>query len=533
MKKILLYTGLASVVLTGCTKDFNAINTNPINTTAATFDPNYLLSNSQWTFVDAVAGYNGPFLFQNGWTQIMASTSSGGASYHSNDDKYVASGNTLDYQGRSWSNEYRAASLAYEMQSLTTGKTAYANLNSIAVIMKVLALQKVTDIYGDCPYTQALQAKAGVSLPVYDKQQAVYTAMLTDLDGAISKLDASKDVPSADEFYAGNIAKWKKFGYSLMLKLAMRLTKVDAATAKTWAEKAYAGGTFAAVSDDAIVKADNTNGYGNGYANALRVTDDLYQVRWGKTFIDWLKAKADPRLGVIAEVPPAGLAANQTMATGNSTAASQKGLPNGYDLNGAATDITTSSSYTGGTGSGSDFTKLGLYSRPTQFYRDQSGPLFVLTYAETELLLAEAAVRGWSVGSTASVHYQNGVAAALQSLTSYGSAATISAATATTYAAANPLDISTTTNSLQMINEQIWATTGAEMNFIETWCNWRRSGYPVLTPVVYTGNFSGGTIPRRQPYPPSESSLNSANYTTAVSGLTGGDVWTARVWWDK
>ncbi|MEP7371965.1 MAG: SusD/RagB family nutrient-binding outer membrane lipoprotein [Chitinophagaceae bacterium] len=533
MKKALIYIGLFAVMFTGCTKDFDAINTNPVATSAGTFNPNYLLSNLQFDFMNSITGYNGPFLFQAGWVQVFASTSSGSANYHSNDDKYVASGNTLDYQGRTWNNGYRSASEAYEMQNLTKDNPLYSNLNNIAVIMRVLAIQKITDIYGDAPYLEALQGKTGVTLPVYDNQQSIYTNMLKDLETATAALDPSKDKPSSDQFYKGDIAKWKKFGYSLMLQVAMRLTKADAATAKTYAEKAAAGGTFAGVADDAIIKGDDANGFTNGNGSALGVTDDLYQVRWSKTIIDWLVAKADPRLGVVAEVPADGLAANNSLAAGNNTAGIQKGLPNGYDLNGGATDISASPSYTGGTGTGGDFTKLGKYSRPRSFYRNRSGPFLVLTYAETELLLAEAAVRGFAVSGNASTHYKNGVSAALQSLSAYGTDATISATIADAYAIANPLDISSTNASLKDINEQIWVATGTFLNYVEAWSNWRRSGYPVLTPVVYTGNFSGGTIPRRQPYPPSEISLNPANYKAAVTGLSTGDSWTSKVWWDK
>jgi hypothetical protein len=157
----------------------------------------------------------------------------------------------------------------------------------------------------------------------------------------------------------------------------------------------------------------------------------------------------------------------------------------------------------------------------------------VLTYAETELLLAEAAARGWSVGGTALTHYANGVSAALQSLATLGADGAISAATADAYALAHPLNITTLDASLKQINEQYWATTGAFFNYMEAWVNWKRSGYPVLTPVNYTGNFSGGVIPRRQPYPPVEASINGTNYTEAAGRITGGDTWSSRVWWDK
>ena len=533
MKKLLIYTGLASMMITGCTKNFDEVNTNPTAATPANMDPNYFLSQIQWDFVDGTAGYQGPILFQDGWVQIFASTSSGSANYHSNEDKYVASSNTLDYQGRTWNQEYHSASVAYEMKTITDGKSQYTNLNAIATIMKVMALQKITDIYGDIPYSQALQGKTAVTQPAYDGQQAIYTSMLTELSAAVAQLDATKDKPTSDQFYNGDITKWKKLGYSVMLKVAMRLTKADPATAKTYAEKAAAGGTFASNADNAIVLADNAKGFGNGNANALRVTDDLYQVRWSKTLIDWLTVKADPRLGVIAEVPIAGLKENSSMDAGDNTPANQKGLPNGYDLNGGATDVSKAPGYAGTTGTGADATELGKYSRPRGFYRNQSGPLYVLTYAETELLLAEAAVRGWNVGGTAASHYKNGVSGALQSLSAYGSDATISATIADAYATANPLDVSSTANSLKAINEQIWAATGIQLNFVEAWSNWRRSGYPVLTPVNYTGNFSNGTIPRRQPYPATEASTNPSSYKAAVSGLSNGDVWTSKVWWDK
>lgn len=538
MRKALLYTSLAAfVALAGCTKNFDKINTDPTKASPGNFDPNYFLSTSQWTYVDGIMGYNGAILFQSGWVQIISSTSSGAANYYSNADKYAPSSNTNDYLGRAWERGYRAAGMANEILKVTAGNANLVNVNSAAAIMKVLELQHVTDIYGDIPYSQAFQAGSGNSLPVYDKQQDVYNAMLQELDAAITKMDAAKAKPSADIFnYKGDVAQWKKFGYSLMLRIAMRLTKADAAKAKTYAEKAAAGGTFAGIADNAYVLPNNANGYTNQNARALRTVEDFYSVRWSKKLIDYLKAANDPRLSVIAEVPQAGLANNNAIGlAGDNTAANQLGQPNGWDLNGGATDISKSPGYPGGTGTGANVTPIGRYSRPRYaVYLDFNTPVFVLTYAETELLLAEAAARGWSAAGTAAQHYKNAVSAALQSLATFSAAnATISAATADAYATANPLNVSSLDASLKMINEQYWATNGAFMNFVEAWNNWKRSGYPDLTPVNYTGNFSGGVIPRRQPYPSTESTTNGANYKAAVSSLTGGDTWTSKVWWDK
>ena len=536
MKKLFLYISLAVLLFqTACTKDFESINTDPTQSSPANFNSDYFLSSSQASYINAITGYNGAILFQSGWAQIFSSTSSGAANYYSNMDKYVPSGNTNDYAARIWRTNYRGASLAQEIIKNYGTNADKVNVVSAATIMKVLNMQSITDMYGDCPYSEALKGSESLTQPKYDKQQDVYNAMLADLESAVTKFDASKAKPGADLFYAGDVTKWKKLGYSLMLRIAMRLTKVDAAKAKTYAEKAAAGGTFASSADDAFIKGDDANGYRSENCRALATPADFYQVRWSKVLIDYLKSTSDPRLGAIAEIPPAGLTASQDPAlTGDNKPESQVGLPNGWDLNGGATDISKAPGYPGTSGTGADITPIGKYSRPRSVvYTNFNSPQFVITYAETELLLAEAAVRGWSVGGTAAGHYANAVGAAFQSLGTLSASAAISTSATTTYVAAHPLDVTSQTASLKMINEQYWATTGILMNFNEAWTNWRRSGYPALTPVVYAGNFSGGVIPRRQIYSTDEATANGANYKIGVASLTGGDTWSARVWWDK
>jgi hypothetical protein len=541
MKRITKYIAVTAMLFVfGCTDDFESINTDPNKTSAEVFNANYLLSQSQFTFSNT--GYS-QLLFQSMWTQVLAST----FSYYGNGDKYVASGSFVAYQSRIFEEDYNAASRAFEMQNLTKDKPDLSNLYNIGTIMKVLSIAHITDCYGDAPYSEALRAKEGSLLPKYDTQQEIYTSMLTELEVAVNNLDAAKSGPTADLFYAGDIAKWKKFGYSLMLRFAMRLTKADPASAKTWAEKAAAGGTFASVADNAKVMTDNSIGNGNATTGALRVPDDYREVRWSKTFIDYLKARNDPRISAIAEISKTGYTnnTNQDLA-GDNTLGIQIGLPNGHDLNGGATDISKSASFPGDSPADpaikdDKVARVGKYSRPrTAIYLDRSGANFILTYGETELLLAEAKVRGWNVGSTtAADHYKNGVLGSIASLKQFnavaGADASITAAVTASnaYIAANPLDMSSTENSLKQINEQLWITTGTLFNFIETWSNWRRSGYPVLTPVVYPGGFSGGTIPRRIPYGASEPTNNPAAYAEAVGRLGGTDSFTARIWWDK
>jgi hypothetical protein len=519
------------VSLMGCTKaQLNNINTDPTKSTGTNFDPNDLLSTAQLNYANT--GYY-QLVYESTMMQVLAST----YFYYDNGDKYINEGNFTDYQGAIFSQGYTEAGDIREMQQLCMQKDSagYSNLINIGNIMFVMILQRVTDMYGDCPYSQADMAAQGIKYPVYDRQQDIYNEMLSDLNSAISKLDVNKPKPTADLFYNGDISKWKKFGYSLMLRIAMRLTRVDPPTAEQWAEKAAAGGTFADITDNAIVQTDASNANSqNATSFALRTLTDYQQVRWSKTLIDYLRLNKDPRLSVIGEVPPAGLSNNgdETIA-GNPDSSVQIGLPNGYDLLGGSTDISNAPGYPGGTSSGADFAPLGNYSRPkTSVYLKLGGPIFVLTYDETELLLSEAKVRGWNIVGSAQQHYANGVTGAFQSLTQLDPQTEISQVSINNYLNLHPLDQSSLANSLQMINLQYWTATGTDFDFIETWCNWRRSGYPNLTPVNYPGNITMGTIPRRMIYLSSEILTNPVNYKAAVARLQGGDVLTARVWWD-
>ncbi|HYH14822.1 MAG TPA: SusD/RagB family nutrient-binding outer membrane lipoprotein, partial [Flavisolibacter sp.] len=155
------------------------------------------------------------------------------------------------------------------------------------------------------------------------------------------------------------------------------------------------------------------------------------------------------------------------------------------------------------------------------------GPTFLVTYAQTELLLAEAAKRGWSVGTDAATHYRNGVRAAMEQLSQYNSSASISSSQIDAYLAAHPYNDA---NAFEQINTQYWAASF--LDWYEVWSNWRRSGYPNLTPVNYPGNATGGQIPRRMTYSTSESSANAANFQEAIN-RQGANNFTTRVWWDK
>jgi len=529
MKKIFIYIALSAVVFaTSCSKEHLAeTNTDPKAGTGSNTDPNFLLSSGQLGYANT--GYT-QLLYQSMMMQGLAST----LGYYGNGDKYVNTSGTIGYQARIWNEGYTALSKLNQSIKVATAQDPekFKNVIQIAKINQIFLYQRISDAYGAIPFSEALMAESGNVTPKYDDQKSIYTALLTNLDAAITALDPAVATVSGDLYYSGNVTKWKKAGYSLMLRLAMRLTKVDAATAKTWAEKAYTGGVITDVADNAIFKTDGSfDDTRNASTGALLVPDDFQQVRWSKTMINFLKATNDPRVSAIAEVPAAGTANNANNAlAGNNTASIQVGMPNGYDLGEGATNIKNEPNYPGATGTGNDIAPLGGYSRPRiAIYLQQNAPIVTISAAESEFLLAEAAFRGWAVGDNAATHYARAMSAAFNGMVQIGAAATVAAADAAAYVSAHPLVAG---QELKMINEQYWANENATFSFIECWSNWRRSGFPVLTPVVYSGNVTNGTIPRRMIYPSTEKTANGTNYLAAVATLTGGDFLTSRVWWD-
>src|SRR5690606_15392321 len=105
---------------------------------------------------------------------------------------------------------------------------------------KTVVFHRLTDMYGDVPYLESgLAFYQQIYKPKYDTQKAIYEHMLAELEDATAKLNANATLyPVADIVYDGDIQKWKKLGYSMMLRLGMRLSKVEPDNARSWVQKA-------------------------------------------------------------------------------------------------------------------------------------------------------------------------------------------------------------------------------------------------------------------------------------------------------
>jgi hypothetical protein len=168
--------------------------------------------------------------------------------------------------------------------------------------------------------------------------------------------------------------------------------------------------------------------------------------------------------------------------------------------------------------------------QPSKYISAIEAPYIMMSFAEVQLWMAEAAFRGWSTGSSAAQHFANALDAGVRQMTVYG-APEVSTDVIANFVAANPLVAGT---ELEQINSQLWVNFA--LNGQEAYANWRRSGYPnIIYPNRDPGlNQSNGQIPRRMQYPVTEYLLNEANVKAAAARLpSGSDVWTSRVWWDK
>jgi len=506
-------------LLVACKKDFVKINTDPNQITEGQINFNYLFTNAQLqtsgnTDGNGYEDWRNNLIYSGCMVQHLSSTFP-----YWDGDKYLYS---ATYNSAYWDENYPNAIVnIVDVLQHTKNDTAQANFYQIARIFKAFMFQRLTDMYGDCPYFQAgLGYIAGITAPVYDKQQDIYANLLQELQDAAGKLDPAKtnSIGSADLLYGGDPLAWRQFAASEMLRLAMRLSKVDPAGAQQWAHTAWQLGVIASNTGNAILQHQNVTGTpvvnGNGL---ILLGNDPNGYRLNETFVTFLQQTADPRLPYLATVcANPGLPADK----GDTTALRQLGQPGGYDPpnSGSAHDLIKAPNWPGNQ---NDYSVVNRYT-----FARLEAPTFFLTCAETQLLLAEAARRGWISGDPAA-YYTTGVRAAMTQLAAQAGAGPADGLI-DAWLNTHPYN---TTLGLQQINEQYWVAGFMDEN--ECFANWRRSGYPVLTPVNYPGNVTGGTIPRRFTYPPGEASNNTANYNAAVSRLSSGDKMTSRMWWDR
>ena len=362
-----------------------------------------------------------------------------------------------------------------------------ANVEAVGRIWKTWIFHIVTDMWGDVPYSEAHYG-ADNTTPAYNRQADIYAGMLADLTTAAGMLqnpDAS-DFGGGDLIYGSDFEAWRRFANSLRMRLAMRLSEVDAATARTEFAAAYAAGGFQSNADNATL-----NWPGSPYENPFyenRVIDARDDHGISATLLDTLVSLADPRLPLYAE-PAASDGEYRGHHNGMQT------IPVGTSLD--------------------DFSRIGDFWR----FDGAATPTMIMSYAEVLFLQAEAAWRGWTAGAPATL-YSEAIRASMNPYPVGPSDTEIDDYLAQPVVAYD--------GTLEQILLQKWIALW--MNGPEAWSDNRRTDLPALVPGP---DLILSRIPVRLMYPDTEQSLNLANLNAALAqqGMTSIDLVTP-VWWD-
>lgn len=376
--------------------------------------------------------------------------------------------------------DFQEATLLIEATVPTSavGEAEKANKLAIIELLNVYAFQNLVDIFGDVPYTEALDIEK-IS-PKYDDAATIYANLIVRIDAALGNMDDTEgSFGSADLIYSGDVELWKKFGNSLKLKIAITMADANATLAKSAAEAAVTGGVFTSSDDNALfpfLSATHTNPLYEDLVQSGR--NDFVPAN---TIVDIMNDLGDPRRPYYF-----------TLFEGN---------------------------YLGGSYG---------YNSPYSLYSHIPGAIaapnfngILMTYDEVLFYMAEAAERNFSVGNNVGALYGNAIKA---SILFWGGTET----EANSYVAQPNVNYATAPGTWrEKIGTQAWIALYTRG--LEGYTMWRRMDYPIFNIGSLITTYD--EIPIRFPYPVSEQTLNKASYTAAASAI-GGDLISTPVFWD-
>ncbi|MCJ7449180.1 MAG: SusD/RagB family nutrient-binding outer membrane lipoprotein [Bacteroidales bacterium] len=509
---------LFMIFIVSCQK-LEELNINPNGVDPANAHPYLLMS--------TVLTYTGQSVVGLGFGDIA------GVMQHTQKDGWSGSHNSYDWSDQNWGGYYGILRNAEEMlkKSQDMGLEFY---EGVALIMKAYNYGLITDLWGDAPFSEALFGETGNLKPAYDSQKDIYTGILAYLENANTLLSKNQNEyeginSTQDVLYDGSVAKWQKLANSLALRYYMRISAKESAVAQAGIEKIAGNPDQYPLILDAAE--DATICYiGNSSSDSwpCNTTFDLSETNWRRikmcsTLVERLQALNDPRLAVWANKIEIPIVVDPTK-------------PDGYDEIVAgerviAQNVANNYESTFGVPLNLDPEYIGLppawsmvpqaynlcpnleqaplnphASHLNNIYKKASGGLLksrLMTAAEVNFILAEAALKGWTTGNTAAGHYNAGVKASLESWGLGDSYDTYISQTGVEY-----------NGTLDQIIEQKWIASWTAA--AESWFDYRRTGLPALTPGTVVKR---NAIPLRFYYGTNELLYNPDKVEDAIAGL--------------
>jgi Susd and RagB outer membrane lipoprotein len=381
--------------------------------------------------------------------------------------------------------------------------------------MKVYLYQRFTDYWGPIPYSQVNNNQRSVA---YDAQKDIYADFFVQLDSATTTFAAHAGENAFgpnDQIYGGDVNKWLVFANTLRLRIAMRLSTIDASTAKTQAEKAVAAGVMTTNDQRASLSVTNAS------PNPLPIMLPWNEFRMSATMESILKGFNDPRLaaywGPTVNSVTAGTPIWRGMRNGLS-------VPQQSDPSRAYDNIST------------------MATRWSDPNNQGVTPWDIMLPSEAFFLRAEGALKGWNMGGiTAQDAYNQGIAVSLSywgataaQIAAYqaGMTTPIALPDFATPPQSNLVVAYDPTRAMEQIMTQKWLALFPDG--WEAWAECRRTEFPTLYPVI---NSDDPLVPpaaymRRIEYGPSEYNNNTAAVNAAVATLGGPDASQTRLWWN-
>ena len=367
-------------------------------------------------------------------------------------------------------------------------RTGQENYKPIALFLKSVVILEITKVFGDVPYSESVQATAGIDKPAYDLQQNIYAQVLTDLEQANATLDVDAGALTGDVIYNGDVQKWKKLINTYTLRVLMSLSLKEGNTTLNVKNR------FKAIVDDPTghpIFESNDDNAALFFIDAVNnrypyLNNNSFKTAFymEESFVNLLKSVGDPRLFTLADQKPEGADLPETDfdAYGG--------------LDGSAPLSTNTNRLVAGEASRVD---ARYFSDPV------NEPSILMGYAEMEFTLAEAAARGW-IGDDPEDHYNNGIRA---SFDFYGIGTDEQddylATGGVTYSAADGIKMIVTQKYINFFLNGGW----------EPFYNQLRTGFPEFS-VDGGGVLNDEKVPKRWMYPQLELQLNTANVEAAI-----------------
>lgn len=527
---------MASGIISSCTKDYEELNTNPNN--PVDVPAINIFTNAIQNAVDRQLGGWIQHTYLGVWCQQWCKVQ------YIDEDKYMPRDMSGYFQGP-YTSELKNLKIVID-KATANNELALA---SAAKVMRAWVYLYLTDVWGDVPYSEALQGfdVNGTLTPKYDTQASIYADLLNQLEEANQALgETSLNFGSGDLIYGGDPKEWQKLANSLKLRM---LTRV-AGTPWTFTYN-MAGGTTVTTTPGAAALADadsqiagmlgdpgkypffdsnddNAKLIYPGLPYRNPIFDALYtrtDQAISETMVNWLLARNDPRIHIYGQPTPNSVATPPLAYVG---------FQNGRGITSAS------------------FPAVSLLG--TKIAYDDKAPLYFLTYDEVLFNLAEYYMRK-GLDAQAQAAYEDGIKASMErwgcndGSTVYPSWGSDQITTATTGQLvsfsnylAQPLVAwgGTDAQKYQKICEQRWAAIYGEG--VEAYSQIRRTGFPerIFEYELEGDYYPGLGLPIRVQYALTEDTYNTDNVAAARvaqhieatnEGMFSTNGITSQVWW--